>query len=111
MTSTGIVARDIDEIKAAVQRKQPGALWEIVSARYYWLHVVAFGVAGETAATAGQRPSPVPLGRCSGSLRRWWSVSIYAYRVRGVLQTVRDTTAAHPVVLLGTTPSESSCTL
>ncbi len=90
--------RDIDEIKAAVQRNSP-VLREIVSARYYWLHVVAFGVAVIIFSVVmhflvrgyrGYAAIPGAVRTVFWVIAAVVSVSIYAYRVRGVLQTVRD---------------------
>ncbi len=90
--------RDIGEIKAAVKRNSP-VLREIVTARYYWLHIVAFGLAVIvfsvlmhflTRGYGGYAAIPAAVRTVFWIVAAAVSVSIYLYRIRGVLRTVRS---------------------
>ncbi len=89
--------RDIGEIKAAVKRNSP-VLREIVTARYYWLHIVAFGLAVIVFSVlmhflmrgyGGYAAIPAALRTVFWIVAAAVSAGIYLYRVRGVLRTVK----------------------
>jgi len=90
--------RDINEIKAAVKRNSP-VLREILTARYYWLHLLAFGVAVVVfsvimhflvRAYGGYAAIPAVARAVFWIVAVAVGLSIYVYRVRGVLRTVKS---------------------
>jgi len=89
--------KDLDEIKAAVKRNSP-VLREIVTARFYWWLILSFGAAGCVFAVAmhllvtrfgGYDAIPASLRTVFWVAAGLAGVVLYAFRVRGVLLTIR----------------------
>jgi len=89
--------KDLDEIKAAVKRNSP-VLREIVTAKFYWWLVLVFGASGCLFAVAmhllitrfgGYDAIPVPIRTVFWLAAALAGAVMYAYRVRGVLFTIR----------------------
>jgi hypothetical protein len=89
--------RDLHEIKAAVKRNSP-VLREIVTARFYWWLIVIFGVAVAVFSVTmhflvlrfgGYAAIPPSMRVAFWIFAAALGVTLYAFRVRGVLRTIR----------------------
>ncbi len=89
--------RDLDEIKAAVKRNSP-VLREIVTARFYWWLILIFGAVASLFAVAmhllvnrfgGYDGIPVTVRAVFWALAAAAGITMYVFRVRGVLLTIR----------------------
>jgi hypothetical protein len=89
--------RDLHEIKAAVKRNSP-VLREIVTAKFYWWLIVIFGVAVAVFSVTmhflalrfgGYAAIPASVRVVFWIVAAALGVTLYAFRVRGVLRTIR----------------------
>jgi hypothetical protein len=89
--------RDIDEIKAAVKRNSP-VLREIVAARFYWWLLLIFGLAVALFSVTmhflvlrygGYSTIPAPVRTAFWAVAAVVGIILYAFRVRGVIRTIR----------------------
>lgn len=89
--------RDLQEIKAAVKRNSP-VLREIVTARFYWWLLLIFGVAVAVFSVTmhflvlrygGYGTIPASLRAVFWIVAAALGATLYAFRVRGVLRTIK----------------------
>jgi hypothetical protein len=90
--------RDLDEIKAAVRRNSP-VLREIVTARFYWWLLLIFGAGVIVFSVVmhflilrygGYGAIPASVKAAFWAVAAAVSAVLYAFRVRGVLRTIKQ---------------------